>query len=346
MSDPASVSANTPRDFAERLVDALTGLGGELALESGPYTSGLVVVSSLAHNKFVELQAPLLELQERLPNSADVAWLKSAFERWLESVKLPLEKGACSSDKEQSKHVAEQCKKDCIALRDEVCRQFGIPPPSRKAELVRGPKAIVVTDLVKYRGRVGHLLGNATALGDKQLVHALETLDAIIRRQINHAVADLGSAYRAADHALSYTGDGAVLTFDRVSDAVRFTNALHLQAARASEEVPGLPYRHRVGLAFGWVMFAVTPRSPVQVERSGLPFVEATRMEACSPPGGVAIEDMAWKELLRELHRDREAGPCIDLSAGFVEQRFTLKDDELYQVWTRKPEAAGAGASP
>ena len=98
-----------------------------------------------------------------------------------------------------------------------------------------------------------------------------------VRRSIEAAIH--GAAHRARGRVVKMTGDGGLLVFESAADAIDAAVALQTDIALLPSRPQG-QVQMRVGLAVG----------DVTIERGdchGTPVVEAARLEAEAPPGGI-----------------------------------------------------------
>ena len=98
-----------------------------------------------------------------------------------------------------------------------------------------------------------------------------------VRRSIEAAIH--GAAHRARGTVVKLTGDGGLLVFESAADAIDAAIALQTEIALLPSRPQGR-VQMRIGLSVG----------DVTVERGdchGTPVVEAARLEAAAPPGGI-----------------------------------------------------------
>lgn len=191
-------------------------------------------------------------------------------------------------------------------LHTMVCARFEIERRARPLTEFSGPQAVVVSDLVGYTPRALALIPAGIQLSDTRVSKWVTELDDDILTQLTIACSETSPA-AWANHLVAPTGDGAIVRFDRVTDALAYARAIHRRAERfnrVSNPVP--PHQHRVGIAFGVVVLHLEGHT---LARHGIPFIQANRMESAVAPGGIAIEAGAWAKLCEECAATETAAP-------------------------------------
>jgi len=158
-------------------------------------------------------------------------------------------------------------------------------------------QAVVVADLAQYTLRVQALRGVAEAFGNAEVLDSVFNLDRRISLHIQHGTAIAAPSDDLAGHLIRSTGDGAILRFDTISEAIQFTAALHTKARTYSAQ-KGLekPFLYRVGIAFGLIRVPLRFRDGSTLSQiAGIPLITAARMESCSEPGGVCLDIAAFE---------------------------------------------------
>lgn len=300
--------------LAGRLVGMLTHTASELFLESGPYLPGVDAVEALARGTYHEINNQSLAAR-RVPHPAGVAALFAQLDIHLDGVHekiLPaLTKARRAGGVPQQRKTLKQTAALCVAHRNRACRAFGVPLPVRQSARLQGDaiRAVVVTDLVGYTTRARKLAqSDGAVLGPQAELGAVQRLNQTIVDQLQNALYDTprpGAGGRNwFDHHIQSTGDGAILCFDSVREAVGFAVRVHREAddySSRSKLSPEWAYRHRVGIGFGNLHFRTEAVGDYrQLHVLGIPLIDSTRMEACSPVGGIAIHPLAWDRLSGE----------------------------------------------
>jgi len=340
------------QEIATQLVNALTCLAAELALESGPYDAGLIALVKTARASVEPIRDSYHATQEINPAGSagdPVRLLKQRIGDCFDNVLAPLDKASLEpaqtdTQKKVAQKKAEEISKACVRLRDSVCKDFHIDLPKRMPyTATEAERAIVVTDLIRYTQKVELLKPTRFVLGNKGMLNVVEVLNQTIKDQIMNALAILGAGYGVDQNVFVSTGDGAILRFTNVEEAVRFARALHDETEKYNQTARlADPYRHRIGIAFGWVKFRLNVfGGERKVESVGIPFIEAARMESCCPASGIAIEQKAWQRLVNELNVPSGTDlSSHELLGGFTEDRdLRAKNAEVYQGWVLQPRS-------
>jgi class 3 adenylate cyclase len=142
------------------------------------------------------------------------------------------------------------------------------------------------------------------------------------------------------DRVVTSTGDGAMVRFATVTEALRFASALHAQTVefnRVTRAAP--PYQYRVGIASGHVLVQIHSGSFPRRTIAGIAFIQAARLGAAVPPGGTAIAAETWDELLRELGLPPDEAESHPLCKGFEATVVEVKQ-ERYPARIQKPTPA------
>jgi TolB-like protein/class 3 adenylate cyclase/Tfp pilus assembly protein PilF len=140
----------------------------------------------------------------------------------------------------------------------------------------------VLVDLVGYSDM-------SRLLEDSLGVQATLSLNQQVQRLIGDALAEAGGA--AAENVVMTTGDGALLTFADVDQALQFAVSLHRYAARHNAGVtePRARRVFRVGISTGEIAV-----DPITGSPAGMAISRAARLEAKADPGGVLIDSESW----------------------------------------------------
>ena len=177
-------------------------------------------------------------------------------------------------------------------------------------------------------------------VGYNDLLHLLEeNLGVAASAELNAQIQNfIGTGLQAVnlppETVVKTTGDGAILLFEKPSDAHGFAKTLYETAAEFNSERKGARRRFRMGAATGPVQVVVRDNSK---DIAGMVISRAVRLESAAQAGELLIDPTTYEALPAEIQRFY--GP---------EETIPGKRDETYQVRRCRlsPEPAEASKTP
>ncbi len=346
----------------EKFIKALTELSGSLGgeTETNPADPG-IIKGIPQHAKFAQsiVDEELIESDRADPRHVEFVELRDRFRK---TVATPLQnltdqiaktiheesevRRSLSDFGNSTREIAEASQKlfaECLNEEPPDLSEYSFPlPPVDSVLPFTRNRAIVCIDLARYTEIVKRFYP-IVGMPDLEPI-VIDGLWIIHGKISNHrlfALVKIKYPVGEIDPVLSFTGDGAVLQFPNLLLALRFAEALHVQAERDK----GGDYRYRIGISFGsislkWVETGTGPR---RIESVGLPFVESVRLANAIPTGSVAIHEKAWNQLILE-----DAAFAKDCESRYESRELGGKRNESFpaRVGQITPPAAWESPEP
>jgi len=301
----------------DEFLSAFDGFHRELFGEAGEFASGAGTLMSLT--------PPILQLGRQVNTEANSCadWPfhleKRLFQEGWRGALYQFDNVIVSNLSLALQQPAETARATLMSLRTaanqlreqfaQLSADFRIPPADSHHE---GPietdfeRAFVQVDMVDYSIHVENLRRYCRNFTDE-----LNNVDGFNTR-IRVLISDSLPRPLQVDHSiLVTTGDGAILSMPAIGDAHRFAAKLHDTCAVLDFErgrslmvapVPNISvFQFRVGVSWGWVQFRdlrrVRPNPFRGNDLSGIPLIEAARMESGANPGETILTDKAYRRL-------------------------------------------------
>lgn len=297
---PDSDGSRSLVQILENVLDNLLNLHHELVREGNPSRGRAKLIGQIQELIPEDGRDPASVPAEHRPGYAKLC---EDIERLVHKplAKLPAHPPAASLSKAVEK-CAEGCTK-CSTQTRKLLTHNGWKPPAPLPRLDGVQyRAILVFDLVQFTLRVMGA-GGILAYDD-----ALKLLELVVRQIEVHATeAILTTTGKLLDAAIVCpTGDGAVMHFPSVLDALRFTAGLHGSARLKNSQPHPITDRwldhFRVGVCYGPVKFTHKPNAALpRTDTYGIPFIYAARMSAAADVGEAIVSEYAWRQLNKEV---------------------------------------------
>lgn len=335
--------APNPVEYLHRLAGDydrnLANLSTELLMESGPNRIGLEAIE-----KTVGIWSQKLRSDVNKVRGADgPEGLKAGrdkFDECTNRFNQEIWTALCAlnqiPDPDEQKKSIRTLADACERLRADVCSSFNVPRstlPGWAGQPENRSAAIVVVDLVGYSERARLLAAAGRLLSESSAIFAVVRLDQIIANHLRDAIGNFpGRPWD--DYRVRSTGDGAVIWLPTVKEALLYAHRVHEEAGNFNQaERPSPPYEYRIGIGYGELRFQVYSGALRRFECAGIPLIDAARMEACSPVGGIAVEEEAWLRLASESPPGTDHDVDRIRARGQFQTEIPGKRGEAYRGW-------------
>lgn len=176
-------------------------------------------------------------------------------------------------------------------------------------------KSIVAVDVVSY-SRLASTVENVA--GTEALLSLNDRIQGILNESLK------ATNRSPEDSLITTTGDGAILAFDEVQDAVRFAEALQNRALEQNRSLgEGVKLQFRIGISCGRVAIAARLDS---TNIAGVAIVEAVRLSSACKPGGILASEAVWRRLPKDTQRRYGSH---DVIPGKLHERISVRSYRL-----------------